>query len=87
MRENTNEAPEAWEGHGHDDENYGNPGFSKEEFLRTFKNRVLRDHPDFDKSVLKEFGRFFDQWEREFERLEQVSAQSAPKKLIRYLKF
>lgn len=86
-QQNVNEAPEAWEGHGDDDANYGNPSFGKEEFLRAFNTRVMRDHPDFDKSVLAEFKRFFDLWEAELERVEQVSAQSAPKRLIKYLKF
>ena len=79
--------PEAWKGHGQDDRLYGNPSFTKEDFLRAFNARVLRDHPEFDKSVLAEFSRFFDEWEKEFERLEQVSVQSAPKWLIKYLKF
>lgn len=79
--------PEAWKGHDQDDIRYGNPTFTKEDYLRAFNAKVLKDHPDFDKSVLAEFSRFFDLWEREFERLEQVSAQGAPKLLMKYLKY
>lgn len=87
MQTNPESTPEAWEGHGHDDEKYGNPSFTKDDFLRAFNHKVMEDHPDFDKSVLAEFNRFFDLFEQELERLEQINAQGAARKLAKYLKF
>ena len=78
---------EAWKGHGNDDERYGNPSVSAEEFVRSFSLKVLRDHPEFDKRILSEFARFFHHWERELEHIDQVSAQGAAHSLVRYLKF
>lgn len=77
---------EAWEGHGHDDERYGNMSINTEEYVRSFSLKVLRDHPEFNKKILSEFASFFHHWERELERIEQVSAQGAAHSLVRYLK-
>lgn len=81
-----NEGPEAWQGHTDDDTRWGNPYRSKEDFLSSFNNQVLEEHPDFNKDILVKFQGFFDAWEKEVERLDQVSAQSAVRKLCKYLK-
>ncbi|MBC76645.1 MAG: hypothetical protein CME64_11580 [Halobacteriovoraceae bacterium] len=81
-----NSDTEAWEGHDNDDVLYGNPNKSKEEFLMDFERAVLEEHPEFRKEVLRSFRNFFDLWEMELERVEQVSEQSAPKVLKRFIK-
>ena len=81
-----NQDTEAWKGHERDDALYGNPSKSKEEFLMDFEQAVLSGHPEFRKEVLRSFRNFFDLWEIELERVEQVSEQSAPRVLKRFIK-
>ncbi len=77
---------EAWKGHDHDDERYGNPSVNAEEFIRSFSLKVLRDHPNFNKKILSEFASFFHHWEQELERTDQISAQGAAHTLVKCLK-
>ena len=86
MDTQTPEDFEAWKHHGHDDERYGNPSINAEEFIRSFSLQVLRDHPEFNKKILSEFATFFHHWEKEFERIDQISAQGAAHNLVKYLK-
>ena len=77
---------ESWESHSNDDNLVGNRYIDKEEFLANFERRVKEDFPEFDRATLSAFRQFFNMWEKEFEETEQVSAQTAYKRLLRYLK-
>lgn len=77
---------EPLEEHENDDTVYGNKYVDKEEYLKAFESKVLKDYPDFDKIILDQFRKFFNSWEKELESIEQVSAQTAHKRLIKYLK-
>lgn len=77
---------EEWLGGSDVDARYGNFFISKEEYLDNFERRVLKEHPEFSPSVLAEFRKFYDLWEQELERTEQISAQGAHKRLIHFLK-
>ncbi|MCO4753061.1 MAG: hypothetical protein KC478_01195 [Bacteriovoracaceae bacterium] len=80
-----NSQEEIWKGHDKDDVAYGNPNVTKEQFLRNFEQSVMKEHPEFRKEVLQAFRNFYDLWEMELERVEQVSEQSAPKLLKKFL--